>query len=78
MSKKKRISLPRLCAVTGAVILFGSEILAAAAAAAWAFAGIFTLGDIGFYGLAVIFVGGGLYATFAFAKQALKAEPVVL
>ena len=76
MSGKKSFSSAHFWAVSGAVVLFGSEVIAAAAAAAWAFAGILNLGDIGFYALAVIFVGGSLYATYLFAKQALQAEPI--
>ncbi len=78
MKKKKQFSGANFCAVTGATILFGSEILAAAAAAAWAFSGILGLGEPGLYGLAVLFMGGALYATYIFARQALKVEPVYL
>jgi hypothetical protein len=76
MNRKKGFSTANFCAVSGAIVLFGSEVLAAAVAAAWAFAGIFNLGTIGFYALAIIFVGGALYATFAFARQAFRTEPV--
>jgi hypothetical protein len=78
MNRNKRFSFAHFCAVAGAVVLFGSEVLAAAAAAAWAFAGIFGLGDIGFYALGAIFAGAAIYATFAFARQALKTEPVYI
>jgi hypothetical protein len=76
MSKNKRFSISNFCAVSGAIILFGSEILAAAFAAAWALAGIFSLGDPGFYAFALVFACGAFYAIFAFSKQALKTEPV--
>ena len=78
MNRKKGFSTANFCAVSGAIVLFGSEILAAATAAAWAFAGIFNLGDIGFYALTAVFGGGALYAIFAFARQALRTEPVYL
>jgi hypothetical protein len=78
MNRKKRFSTANFCAVSGAIVLFGSEVLAAAMAAAWAFAGIFSLGDIGFYALSVIFGAGAFYAIFAFARQALRTEPVYL
>lgn len=78
MKKKRRLSLSALSAVTGAVVLVGSEILAAAAAAAWAITGIFGLGAHGLYILAGLFLIPALYATFAFGRQALKAEPLYI
>jgi hypothetical protein len=76
MGKNKKFSLSNFCAVGGAIVLFGSEVLAAALAAAWALSGIFNLGDGGFYGFAIVFSCGALYAIFAFSRQALKTEPV--
>lgn len=73
---EKTFSPSNAAAVIGAIILVGSEIFAAAGASAWAFAGIFRLGDIGFYGLAAAFGGLALWTTIAFAKQALKTEPL--
>ncbi len=78
MDKPKTFSLEHLLTVCGAVVLFSSQVIAAAVAAAWAFAGIAGLGDIGFYVLGAIFGSFALYASFAFAREALKSEPLYI
>ena len=62
--------------VIAAIILVASEVLAAAAAGAWALAGLLKLGDILFWVLAAIMIGGALWAVIGFARNALKVEPI--
>lgn len=62
--------------VIAAIILVASEVLAAAIAGAWAIAGLLKLGDILFWGLQLVMVSGAMMAIIAFARQAMRVEPV--
>ncbi|WP_376801562.1 hypothetical protein [Candidatus Raskinella chloraquaticus] len=78
MTSSKSVPSPRRSAVTviAAIILVASEVLAAAIAGAWAIAGLLKLGDILFWGLQLVMVGGAMMAIIAFARQAMRVEPV--
>lgn len=60
--------------VISATVFVGIQALATAVAAGWAVAGLFNLGDIGEYGLMVIFAIPALYATLRYARSAARAE----
>lgn len=78
MTSSKTAPSPRRSAITviAAIILVASEVLAAAIAGAWAIAGLLKLGDILFWGLQLVMVGGAMMAIIAFARQATRVEPV--
>lgn len=76
MANARKLNLGHTFAVVGAVILVGSEIIAAAIAAAWAIAGLFKLGDLFFLMFAVMFGGAAVVATYAFARTAARVEPL--
>lgn len=78
MTHKKVFSFEHFLTVTGAVVLFACQAIATGAAAAWALSGIFGLGQTGLYVFGVVFVGLACYASYAFARQALKAEPIYI
>lgn len=67
---------PNPLTVIAAIVLVASEVLAAAVAGAWAIAGLLKLGDILFWGLEILMTGGALLAIIAFARQALRVEPL--
>ncbi len=71
----KRINIGHAFAVIGAIVLVGSEIIAAAVAAAWALAGLFKLGDVFFLLFTVVFVGAAVVATYKFARTSFSVEP---
>lgn len=60
--------------VLSATVFVGVQALATAVAGGWAVAGLFNLGDIGEYGLMVIFALPALYATLRYARSAASAE----
>ena len=62
--------------VIAAIILVASEVLAAAIAGAWAIAGLLKFGDILFWGLQLLMVGGAMMAIIAFVRQATRVEPI--
>lgn len=75
-SENRRIDWRRAAAVGGAVLLVGTQTIAIAIAGGWAIAGIFRWGGIGQLVLEIVFGGAGLLATYAFARQALRVEPI--
>ncbi len=78
MTSSNTAASPRHSAVTviAAIILVASEVLAAAIAGAWAIAGLLKVGDILFWALQLVMVGGAMTAIIAFARQATRVEPI--
>lgn len=63
-----------LLTVISATTLIGIQALATALAAAWALAGLTTLGNIGEYALMALFGAAALYATYAYLRRAYRVE----
>lgn len=63
-----------LLTIISATLFVGVQAVAVAVAAGWAVAGLFNLGDIGEYGLMVIFAVPALYATFRYGQSAARTE----
>lgn len=72
-----RFQLKNAITVIAAIILVASEVLAAAIAGAWAIAGLLKLGDILFWGLQLVMVSGAMAAIIAFARKAMRVEPLI-
>lgn len=71
-----RFNAQNALAVIAAIVLVGSEVLAVAIAVGWALAGLFRLGDILFWVLEAAMTGLAVLGITAFARSALKAEPI--
>ncbi|MEP9354934.1 hypothetical protein ABLE93_15200 [Xanthobacter sp. KR7-65] len=63
-----------LLTVASATALIATEAFATAAAAGWALAGLFHLGDIGEWGLIGLFSLLALYITVVYARRAYRVE----
>lgn len=62
--------------VGSAAIIIATEAFATAIAAAWAIAGLFSLGDIGEYALMGLFSLAAAYVTLLYIRKASEAEPL--
>lgn len=72
---EKRFNRSNALAVICAAILVGTEILAAALALGWAVGGLMELGREVTLALIGVSLTLGLYVTFLFVRNAMKAEP---
>lgn len=72
---EKRFNRSNALAVICAAILVGTEILAAALALGWAVGGLMELGREFTLALIGVSLTLGLYVTFLFVRNAMKAEP---
>ena len=76
MAKSGSLNTTNLLTLISVGVLVGTEFLGVAAAAGWAIAGYFQLGDLIAKILMVAFGLVGLYALFQFMKRAVSLEPV--
>ncbi len=60
--------------VASATVFVGVQTIATALAGGWAVAGLLNLGEIGEYGLMVIFSVPALYYTWRYARSAARTE----
>ncbi len=63
-----------LMTVVSASLLVAVQAITVAIAAGWALGGLFHLGDIGEYGLMVVFSLLALYLSFLYVRRAVQAE----
>jgi hypothetical protein len=75
-SRPKPINWSHLVTITSASVLVGVEVIAAGFAGGWALGGLFGLGDTGTLILEALGVALGLYAVYAFARNAMRVEPI--
>lgn len=71
-----RLNTKNLWTIAAVTVLVGTEILAAALAAGWAVGGLFQLGREVSWGIIALCLALGIWATWAFVKNALKVEPI--
>lgn len=74
MSEKK-LNRENAMTVTCAAILVGTEIIAAALALGWAVGGLMDWGREFTIALVLACFAGGIYLTYVFVRNALRAEP---
>jgi hypothetical protein len=73
--REKKLNRENAMTVICAAILVGTEIIAAALALGWAVGGLMRWGQEFTIGLVLACFGGGVYLTYIFVRNALKAEP---
>lgn len=71
----RKLSLPNLASSAGAIVLVGSQTIASAFVTGWAFAGLFHLPTTVAWVIEAVLVCVALYATYWFARQAMRADP---
>ncbi|MBS7704594.1 hypothetical protein [Chelatococcus asaccharovorans] len=76
MPNTNRLSLKSLLTVGSAIVLVAVELLCVALAGGWALAGLFQLGTTVEYIFMGLFTLLALWAIVAFARNALKVEPI--
>ena len=72
---EKRLNRSNVMAVICAAILVGTEIIAAALALGWAVGGLTGWGNEATMALIGLCFAGGIYLTYLFVRNAMKAEP---
>ena len=72
----KRLNASNLLTIASVAVLVGIELVGAAIAAGWAIGGLLDLGRSITYAVMLVCCGLGLWATFAFVRNALKVEPI--
>ncbi len=71
----RRFSAVNLVSAIGAIVLVGSEMVAAAFATGWALSGLLKLGEPLTYGVEAALVIAALVGSAMFARQVLRADP---